>query len=181
MDGFGYPQKLPGKQISHTMRRRTIPGLGIVLARAKKKNMNEEDAPMMLLKDGESAVKAQAKGWPNGPKPVGEPLFIAYKVDQVPDGCDVMVKLRAKFAQYEEEDQQTGYVRSFLHHPGQEDEGTQQAPCRNDEALLRLYRRQRPLAAGVYAACRIAGGIAQTLCTSWAGMHRLYTGKANAS
>lgn len=38
---------------------------------------------MMLLRDGDPAVKAQAKEWPNGPKPVGEPLFSAYKMDRV--------------------------------------------------------------------------------------------------
>lgn len=32
MDDFGYLQKLPGKKISHTIKRRTIPGLGIILA-----------------------------------------------------------------------------------------------------------------------------------------------------
>lgn len=36
--------------------------------------------------------------------------------------ADVMAKLRAKFAQYEEEDQEAGYVRSFLHRPGEEAE-----------------------------------------------------------
>lgn len=82
---------------------------------------------MMLLRNGKSAVRVRAKGWPNGPKPVGKPLFTAYKMDQIPDDCDVMVKLQAKFVQYDEEDQQTGYVRSFLHHPGQEDVGTLQA------------------------------------------------------
>lgn len=158
---FGYLQKLPGKKISHTMRRRTIPGLGIILAR--QKITDEEDMSMMLLKDGESAVKAQAKEWPNGPKPVGEPLFSAYRMDRVPDDCDVMVKLRAKFAQYEEEDQRTGYVRSFLHHPGQEAEDPQQIPCRDNTAPLHHYWKPRPLAARTQAACRIAGEIAHTL------------------
>lgn len=68
---------------------------------------------MMLLRDGEPAVKAQAKEWPKEPKPVEKPLFSAYKMDRVPDVCDVMVKLRAKFAQYEEEDQQTGMSGVF--------------------------------------------------------------------
>lgn len=118
---------------------------------------------MMLLRDKEPAARAQVREWTNGPKPVGEPLFAAYRMDSVPDDCDVMVKLRAKFAQYEEEDQQTGYVRSFLYHPGPEAEETQQAPCRDDAALLRHYRRQRPLAARIQAACRMAGGIVHTL------------------
>lgn len=104
-------KKLPGKKISHTIKRRTISGLGIILAR--QKITDEEDAPMMLLRDGEPAVKAQAKEWPKEPKPVEKPLFSAYKMDRVPDVCDVMVKLRAKFAQYEEEDQQTGMSGVF--------------------------------------------------------------------
>lgn len=54
-------------------------------------------------------------GLAGGPRPVGEPLFAAYKMDVAPDECDVMTKLRAKFVQYEEEDQQAGYVRSFLY------------------------------------------------------------------
>ena len=70
---------------------------------------------MMLLRDGEPAVKAQAKEWPKEPKPVEKPLFSAYKMDRVPDVC----------------------APSRL----EEDEGTLQAPCRNDEALLRLYRK----------------------------------------
>lgn len=118
---------------------------------------------MILLRDKGPAVRTQAKEWPNGPKPVGEPLFSAYGRDQVLDDCDVMVKLRAKFAQYEEEDQRTGYVRSFLHHPGQEAEGSQQAPCRDDTAFLHHCQKPRLLAIRVQAACRIVGGIAHTL------------------
>lgn len=123
----------------------------------------------MLLRDETPAVKAQVKEWPNGPKPVGEPLFSAYRMDEVPNDCDVMAKLRAKFAQYEEEDQQTGYVRSFLHKPGQEgmllaaEAQVAQPSAGRPVPLSGRKRTGKPKTAGYQASHRTAGGIVQTL------------------
>lgn len=102
-------------------------------------------------------------GLAGGPRPMGEPLFAAYRVDAVPDDCDVMTKLRAKFARYEEEDQETGYVRSFLYpcpEQGSWEAGALAAQPLPGRPCVSLTNK--PKAARAWMPRRAAGGAAKT-------------------